>query len=295
MPWRTENRACRPKGPNLPRPRRTERPCGATGEAAGEKWSIFRWSRRTRRTTKGHEDCQCILEITVQAQRAKPSTAKDTKDQGALKRPGEQSVQAQSAKPSTATENRTRDKRATGEALCKDQASKPLNFQTSTKGARPARRPVGAWRASHAMLWFWKSIGISRRPIGLTVAYAGRAVALNSSFVLLLILLLYYCQNNPPSILQGGAGPRKGPLHFIPRTNSAMLGTKPIRTYVYIDGFNLYYGLLRGQPAARWLDLEAFVKGFLPERYEVARIIISPPNLKPILQVLKRRDVKVFI
>ena len=58
MPWRTENRACRPKGPNLPRPRRTERPCGATGEAAGEKWSIFRWSRRTRRTTKGHEDCQ---------------------------------------------------------------------------------------------------------------------------------------------------------------------------------------------------------------------------------------------
>ena len=132
---KSPNRACRPKGPNLPRPRRTERPCGATGEAAGEKWSIFRWSRRTRRTTKGHEDCQCILEITVQAQRAKPSTAKDTKDQGALKRPGEQSVQAQSAKPSTATENRTRDKRATGEALCKDQASKPLNFQTSTKGA----------------------------------------------------------------------------------------------------------------------------------------------------------------
>ena len=41
------------------------------------------------------------------------------------------------------TENRTRDKRATGEALCKDQASKPLNFQTSTKGARPARGPVG--------------------------------------------------------------------------------------------------------------------------------------------------------
>ena len=33
------------------------------------------------------------------------------------------------------------------------QASKPLNFQTSIKGARPARRPEGAWRASHATLW----------------------------------------------------------------------------------------------------------------------------------------------
>ena len=59
-----------------------------------------------------------------------------------------------------------------------------------------------------------------------------------------------------------------------------MLGTKPIRTYVYIDGFNLYYGLLRGQPAARWLDLEAFVKGFLPERYEVARIYYFTAKLK---------------
>ena len=28
------------------------------------------------------------------------------------------------------------------------------------QGARPARRPVGAWRASHATLWFW---GIQRR------------------------------------------------------------------------------------------------------------------------------------
>ena len=55
---------------------------------------------------------------------------KDTKNQGALKRPGEQSVQARSAKPSTATEragakrqtfhgHRTRGKRATGEAAVK--------------------------------------------------------------------------------------------------------------------------------------------------------------------------------
>ena len=41
---------------------------------------------------------------------------------------GEQSAQRRSRKPSTATENGARGKRATGEALCKDQASKPLNF-----------------------------------------------------------------------------------------------------------------------------------------------------------------------
>ncbi len=36
-PRRTENRACRPKGPNLPRPRRTERPCGATDGVSGKR------------------------------------------------------------------------------------------------------------------------------------------------------------------------------------------------------------------------------------------------------------------
>ncbi len=45
-----------------------------------------------------------------------------------------------------------------------------------------------------------------------------------------------------------------------------------IRTYVYIDGFNLYYGLLKKHPETKWLDLRAFVKAFLPERYEVAKI-----------------------
>ena len=84
--------------------------------------------------------------------------------QGALTRPGERSVQARSAKPSTATENRARDKRATDdpgqemqemqERPCgatdesvvqsgvsrKDQASKPLNFQTSGARQRPCLR-----------------------------------------------------------------------------------------------------------------------------------------------------------
>ena len=90
---------------------------------------------------------------------------------------GEQSVQAQRAKPSTATEN--------SEIVVQreSQTSKHPSFQTSTfpctpgtsdgrankhagagracaQGTRPARGPVGAWRASHAMLWgVWKSSG----------------------------------------------------------------------------------------------------------------------------------------
>ncbi len=37
-----------------------------------------------------------------------------------------------------------------------------------------------------------------------------------------------------------------------------------MRTHVYIDGFHLYYGLLRGTPY-RWLDLERFCDGLLPK------------------------------
>lgn len=48
-------------------------------------------------------------------------------------------------------------------------------------------------------------------------------------------------------------------------------------TNVYIDGFNLYYGCVRGTPY-RWLDLEAFCRHLLPKeslnriRYFTARV-----------------------
>lgn len=38
----------------------------------------------------------------------------------------------------------------------------------------------------------------------------------------------------------------------------------PLDTHVYIDGFNLYYGLLRGTPY-KWLDLERFCDQLLPK------------------------------
>jgi len=36
-----------------------------------------------------------------------------------------------------------------------------------------------------------------------------------------------------------------------------------VRTNVYVDGFNLYYGCLKGTPY-RWLDLDAFCHRLLP-------------------------------
>ena len=53
------------------------------------------------------------------------------------------------------------------------------------------------------------------------------------------------------------------------------------RTFVYIDGFNLYYGALKGTPY-RWLNPEALVRYYLPDidllriRYFTARVSALP-------------------
>lgn len=44
-----------------------------------------------------------------------------------------------------------------------------------------------------------------------------------------------------------------------------------MRTIVYVDGFNLFYGLLRGT-SWMWLDLEKLVKSLLTPRYDVVAI-----------------------
>ena len=52
-------------------------------------------------------------------------------------------------------------------------------------------------------------------------------------------------------------------------------------TNVYLDGFNLYYGCLKGQPH-KWLDLEAMCARLLPKneikriRYFTARVTDVP-------------------
>ena len=55
------------------------------------------------------------------------------------------------------------------------------------------------------------------------------------------------------------------------------------RTYVYIDGFNLYYGCLKGTPY-KWLDLLALCRVMLPNdtldqiKYFTARVSARPQN-----------------
>ena len=51
----------------------------------------------------------------------------------------------------------------------------------------------------------------------------------------------------------------------------AFQGGVVMRAIVYIDGFNLYYGLLRHSPH-KWLNLEKFVKALLTDKYEVMAI-----------------------
>ena len=44
-----------------------------------------------------------------------------------------------------------------------------------------------------------------------------------------------------------------------------------MRTRVYVDGLNLYYGALKGTPF-RWLDLVKLAEFLLPDEYEVDRL-----------------------
>lgn len=46
---------------------------------------------------------------------------------------------------------------------------------------------------------------------------------------------------------------------------------KKIRTSVYIDGFNLYYGSLKNTPY-KWVDLAALCQNALPPKYEITSI-----------------------
>ena len=44
------------------------------------------------------------------------------------------------------------------------------------------------------------------------------------------------------------------------------------KTLVYIDGYNLYYGLLKGLPASKWLDLRTLVASMFKEEHEIVSI-----------------------
>ena len=128
---------------------------------ARDKTIVVQRNQTSKHPSFQTSNCPCTGGTSATCQRAltRPGEQR-TERAGATRQTfhghGEQSVQAQRAKPSTATE---RPYGATGEAVAqsggnrKGQASKPLSFQASTKGARPARR---AWRgmagfARHAL------------------------------------------------------------------------------------------------------------------------------------------------
>jgi len=67
-------------------------------------------------------------------------------------------------------------------------------------------------------------------------------------------------------------GPLGGPcLH---------LGAKLLRTYVYIDGFNLYYGAVKGTPY-KWLNLMAMCQGILEPYHDVLSIKYFTARVRP--------------
>lgn len=73
-----------------------------------------------------------------------------------------------------------------------------------------------------------------------------------------------------------------------------------MRTNVYVDGFNLYYGCLQGTPY-KWLDLDALCRRLLPRddihriRYFTARVKPRPHDLQqPQRQQIYHRALKTI-
>ena len=98
----------------------------------------------------------------------------------------------------------------------------------------------------------------------------------------------------PCMLRRQGARLPQGSLSFFVRELAV------IRTYVYIDGFNLYYRALRGKPY-RWLNVRKLASLLLPED-EIVRIDTSllkylfvlvtrrKPSVKKRTYVLSRRS-----
>ena len=59
-----------------------------------------------------------------------------------------------------------------------------------------------------------------------------------------------------------GAGPLRRPLLF---------GRALMRTFVYVDGFNLYYGTLKGT-SWKWLDLVALFQKVLQQQHDILKV-----------------------
>ena len=53
------------------------------------------------------------------------------------------------------------------------------------------------------------------------------------------------------------------------------------KTIAYIDGYNLYYGLLKSNPKSKWLDLSALVKKLLRPDHDIVGIKFFTARIRP--------------
>ena len=61
------------------------------------------------------------------------------------------------------------------------------------------------------------------------------------------------------------------------------------RSAIYVDGFNLYFGVLKQNPAWRWLNLQAFFEALRPDD-DVTTIKYCTAEVDPKLRTSGRRD-----
>ena len=98
-----------------------------------------------------------------------------------------------------------------------------------------------------------------------------------------------------------GTRPRKRPLFLYKHTTRNMMSRKQ-RTYIYIDGFNLYYGAVKDTPY-KWLDLKLLFEKLLHSSHEIqaikyytAKVSAHANDIKaPIRQSTYLRALKAYI
>ena len=67
------------------------------------------------------------------------------------------------------------------------------------------------------------------------------------------------------------------------------------KTIAYIDGYNLYYGLLKSNPKSKWLDLSALVKKLLRPDHDIVGIKFFTARIRPYPQDLAAIERQKYI
>jgi NYN domain len=92
-----------------------------------------------------------------------------------------------------------------------------------------------------------------------------------------------YSDGDPPSRLAGWAQRRlraASAFSTESRVTKPQQAPTPIRTNVYVDGFNLYYGCVKGTPY-KWLNIAELCRLSLPSHFQIHRIRYFTALVKP--------------